>query len=198
MAYAFTGLVLWFAFFLLVPKGEWRNYYSTVIFTALLATVCDLLGVVYRQWVYIGPTVGGVSLWSDLGIAPPQGGLAVYFQRKFPARAWANWLFWISANALGERLFVQWGLISHLNWNSLKATIFIFFFSGLSLFKTVSSPLFLDSGKGSARPARRGRTKAPAFQKAAPGPGSGRNLRPRIPKEIFTPGFCSKAGRSRR
>src|SRR5690554_622894 len=128
MAYAFTGLVLWFAFFLLVPKGEWRNYYSTVIFTALLATVCDLLGVVYRQWVYIGPTVGGVSLWSDLGIAPPQGGLAVYFQRKFPARAWANWLFWISANALGERLFVQWGLISHLNWNSLKATLFYILF----------------------------------------------------------------------
>lgn len=128
MLYALTGLALWFAFFLLVPRKEWRNCYNALIFTALLATVCDLLGVVYGQWIYIGPTVGGVSLWSDLGIAPPQGGLAVYFQRKFPARAWVNWLFWVGANALGERLFVHWGLIHYHNWTSLKAIMFYFLF----------------------------------------------------------------------
>lgn len=142
MAYALTGLGLWFAFFLLVPRGEWRNYYSTVIFTALLATVSDLLGVVYRQWVYIGPTVGGLSLWSDLGIAPPQGGLAAYFHRKYPARAWANWLFWAGANALGERLFLQWGLIQYVNWTSLKATLFyLLFFALIYLQDRFFSPL---------------------------------------------------------
>jgi len=119
-----VGTGLWLLFFVSVPRREWRALYPTLVFTALLAVLTDLCGVVYGQWEYIGPTTGGLSLWSDLGFAPPQGGLAVYLQRRFPRWAWANWLFWIGANALGERLFVQWGLIRYHQWNSLKASLF--------------------------------------------------------------------------
>lgn len=128
MAYGVAGLALWLVFFLVVPPGERRACYPTLVFTALLATIADLLGVVYNQWEYIGPTIGGLSIWSDLGIAPPQGGLAVYLQRKYPAWTRVNWLFWIGANAVGERLFVQWGLIQYHMWTSLKATLFYFLF----------------------------------------------------------------------
>lgn len=131
MAYPLVGLMLWFLFFIIVPRQKWRRYYPTLLFTALLATVCDLLGVVYLQWEYIGPNTGGLSLWSDLGIAPPSGGLAVYLQNKYPRWAWLNWSFWIAANALGERAFVEWGLIRYHYWNSLKATLFYVFFFGL-------------------------------------------------------------------
>ncbi|HHT48431.1 MAG TPA: hypothetical protein GXZ98_03970 [Firmicutes bacterium] len=126
-----VGIGLWLLFFLLVPRREWRSLYPTLLFTALLGTVADLLGVTYWQWEYIGPTVGGLSLWSDLAIAPPQGGFAVYLQKKFPRWSWWNWLFWIAANACGERLFVQWGLIRYHQWNSLKATLFYFPFFAL-------------------------------------------------------------------
>jgi len=102
-----------------------------LIFTALLATVADIYGVMYKQWEYIGPTTGGISLWSDLGIAPPQGGLAIYLQRRFPRWSVVNWLFWIGANALGEWLFVRWGLIRYHEWNTLKATLFYFPFFAL-------------------------------------------------------------------
>lgn len=131
MAYRLVGLGLWFIFLIIVPKGERRRLYPALIFTALLGTLADLYGVVYQQWKYIGPTVGGLSLWSDLGIAPPQGGLAVYFQRNYPKKAWLNWLFWIGANAVGEWVFVQWGLIQYPYWSTLKATIFYFPFFAL-------------------------------------------------------------------
>lgn len=114
-----------------VPRTQWRRYYPALLFTGLLAMVSDLLGVVFLQWEYIGPTTGGVSLWSDLGIAPPSGGLAVYLHNKFPKWAWLNWSFWIIANAIGERFFVGWGLIRYHHWDSLKATLFYFLFFGL-------------------------------------------------------------------
>lgn len=131
MAYCLVGLGLWLVFFIIVPKSEWRRLYPTLVFTALLGTVADLYGVVYGQWEYIGPNVGGLSLWSDLGIAPPQGGLAVYLQNKYPKWSSWNWLFWIAANAVGEWAFVQWGLIRYHEWTTLKASLFYFPFFAL-------------------------------------------------------------------
>lgn len=131
LVYPLVGISLWLLFLCLVPRREWRTLYPTLLFTALLGTVADLLGVTYRQWEYIGPTTGGLSLWSDLAIAPPQGGFAVYLQKKYPRRSWLNWLFWVVANACGERLFVHWGLIRYHQWNSLKATLFYFPFFAL-------------------------------------------------------------------
>ncbi len=131
MPYRLVGLGLWFLYLLIVPRREWRDLYPGLIFTALLATVADIYGVMYKQWEYIGPTTGGISLWSDLGIAPPQGGLAIYLQRRFPRWSVVNWLFWIGANALGEWLFVRWGLIRYHEWNTLKATLFYFPFFAL-------------------------------------------------------------------
>jgi len=131
LPYRLVGLGLWFLYLLIVPRREWRDLYPGLIFTALLATVADIYGVMYKQWEYIGPTTGGISLWSDLGIAPPQGGLAIYLQRRFPRWSVVNWLFWIGANALGEWLFVRWGLIRYHEWNTLKATLFYFPFFAL-------------------------------------------------------------------
>ena len=126
MAYQVAWLGLWLAFLLIVPTREWRRYYPTLLFTALLGVVADLCGVVYNQWEYIGPTTGGLSLWSDLGFAPPQGGLAAYFSDKYPKWSVLNWLAWILANAIGEWTFVQWGLIRYHQWSTVKATIFYF------------------------------------------------------------------------
>lgn len=131
MLYRIVGLGLWFAFLLIVPRTKWREYYPPLLFTALLAVICDLLGVVYLQWEYVGPTVGGLSLWSDLGIAPPSGALAVYLHHHFPKRRVINWGFWIVANSVGERVFVEWGLIRYHHWNSLSATLFYFLFFAL-------------------------------------------------------------------
>lgn len=131
MYYRIVGLGLWFAFFLLVPRKQWREYYPALLFTALLALVADLMGVVYLQWEYIGPTTGGLSLWSDLGIAPPSGALAIYFHRHFPRWRIVNWSFWIIANAIGERVFVGWNLIRYHHWDTLKATLFYFLFFAL-------------------------------------------------------------------
>jgi hypothetical protein len=128
MGYRIFGLALWLAFFLIVPIKHWRWVYPAVIFTALLALVCDLLGVVFLQWEYIGPVTGGLSLWSDLGIAPPSGGLAVYLHHRYPRWAWLNWSFWIFANAIGEWVFVKMGFIRYHEWNSLKATLFYLLF----------------------------------------------------------------------
>ncbi len=131
MPYRLVGLGLWFLFLILVPRKERRELYPSLVFTALLGTVADLYGVTYKQWEYIGPTTGGLSLWSDLGIAPPQGGFAVYLHRRYPRWSWVNWLFWIGANAFGEWLFVKWGLIRYHEWNSWKATFFYFPFIAL-------------------------------------------------------------------
>lgn len=131
MLYRLIGVGLWLAFFLIVPVKKWRRYYPTLVFTALLGTVADLLGVVYNQWEYIGPTTGGLSLWSDLGLAPPQGGLAAYFHDKYRKLSFYNWLFWIAANSVGEWVFVQLGLIHYDQWSTLKATFFYFPFFAL-------------------------------------------------------------------
>ena len=124
LAYRLVGVGLWLLFLLIVPRRQWRALYPTLLFTALLAIVADLLGVVYGQWEYIGPTTGGLSLWSDLGFAPPQGGLAVYISKRYPRWTWLNWFFWIGANGLGEWLFVQWGLIRYHQWTTFKASLF--------------------------------------------------------------------------
>lgn len=134
MGYRIVGLALWLAIFLILPKKLWRWVYPAVIFTACFATVCDIMGVVFLQWEYIGPTVGGISLWSDLGIAPPQGGLAVYFHHRYPRWTWANWLFWILADSLGEWVFVQLGFIRYHQWTTLKASLFyVLFFAVIYL-----------------------------------------------------------------
>jgi len=129
--YRLIGVGLWLAFFLIVPVKKWRRYYPTLVFTALLGTVADLFGVVYNQWEYIGPTTGGLSLWSDLGLAPPQGGLAVYFHDKYRKLSFYNWFFWIVANSVGEWVFVRWGLIHYHQWSTWKATLFYFPFFAL-------------------------------------------------------------------
>ncbi|HBG17176.1 MAG TPA: hypothetical protein DDW93_10380 [Firmicutes bacterium] len=131
MPYRLVGLGLWLLFFLIISRKDWKALYPALVFTALLGTVADIYGVMYKQWEYIGPTTGGISLWSDLGIAPPQGGFAIYLHRRFPRWSWLNWLFWISANAVGEWLFVHWGLIRYHQWSSLKATLFYFPFFAL-------------------------------------------------------------------
>ncbi|HHW12286.1 MAG TPA: hypothetical protein GXX33_04710 [Firmicutes bacterium] len=157
-----VGVGLWFVFLLVVPRRKWRDLYPTIVFTALLATITDLLGVTLGQWEYIGPTTGGLSLWSDLGIAPPQGGFAVYLSRRYPRWAWLNWFVWIGANAVGEWLFVQWGLIRYHQWNTLKASLFYIPFFAL---------IFLQE--------RWWRTEQAASKAAESAVGSG-------PKRIFT------------
>lgn len=128
MGYRIAGLGLWLAFFLIVPRKLLRWVYPAVIFTALLGTVCDIFGVVFLQWEYIGPVTGGISLWSDLGIAPPSGGLAVYFHHRYPRWSWLNWSFWILANSVGERIFVELGYIRYHEWTTLKASLFYVLF----------------------------------------------------------------------
>jgi hypothetical protein len=128
VAYRFVGILLWLAFFIVVPRKQWRWCYPTLIFTALWATFADLMGVVYLQWEYIGPTTGGLSLWADLGFAPPSGALAIYLHHQYPRWAWLNWTFWIVANSVGEWLFVNWGLIRYHGWNTLQASLFYFLF----------------------------------------------------------------------
>ena len=57
------------------------------------------------------------------GIAPTRGACRL-FVKTLPRWSWLNWLFWIGANALGEWLFVQWGLIRYHQWNTFKASLF--------------------------------------------------------------------------
>lgn len=134
MAYLWTTIVLWIVFLWLVPFKEWRKYYSVLIFSALLGTVSDLLGVVFHQWLYIGPTVGGLSLWSDLGIAPAEGGtfIRLFPQRKSRFSKGLYLLIWTVGNGFCEWVFVQAGWIGYHRWNPIKATFFyIFFFSAI-------------------------------------------------------------------
>lgn len=132
MGYILSTIILWIAFRYFVPFKDWRKFYPTLIFTALLAVVCDLMGVVFDQWVYYGPVVGGLSLWSDLGIAPAEGGL---FIRFYPARSnnlvkGSYLIFWSAFNAFFEWFFVKVDWIGYDQWNPVRAFIFyIFFFS---------------------------------------------------------------------
>ena len=109
LAYRLVGVGLWLLFLLIVPRRQWRALYPTLLFTALLAIVADLLGVVYGQWEYIGPTTGGLSLWSDLGFAPPTRGLAVYISKRYPVDL-VELVLWIGANGLGEMALCTVGL----------------------------------------------------------------------------------------
>ena len=127
-----TTFVLWLVFGWLNRFRDWRKYYSSLTFSALIAIVADILGIVLNQWAYHGPTVGGLSLWSVLGIAPAEGGL---FIRLFPAAAYwylkTGYLIgWSLLNTAGEWLFVQAGWIQYLQWNSFRAFLFYFFFFG--------------------------------------------------------------------
>ncbi len=137
MAYILTTIVLWVLLVLLVPAREWRRYYPTLLFSALLGTISDLLGVVLNQWSYYGPVVGSLSLWSDLGIAPAEGGI---FLRLFPGQKFGPrtrllrifyWGLWAFFNAILELFFVRMGWIGYHRWNTWKAFIFYLFFFGL-------------------------------------------------------------------
>lgn len=109
-----------------------KKYYSTVIFSSLLAIVSDLMGVTLNQWSYNGSTVGGLSLWAVLGIAPVEGGL---FIRLFPKSKGIKfkicyWVVWAILNTLGELFFVKAGWIGYIKWNSFRAFIYYLFFFG--------------------------------------------------------------------
>lgn len=110
-----------------------RAYYPILIFSSLLGVVSDIVGVISNQWGYHGPTVGGLSLWSVLGIAPAEGGL---FIRLFPKSKSlvlkiSYWVGWAILNTLGELLFVKAGWISYIHWNALRAFWYYMFFFGL-------------------------------------------------------------------
>ncbi len=133
MAYILTTIFLWAVFFLVVPGRDWRKYYPVIIFTALLGTISDLLGVRLDQWAYYGPVVGGLSLWSDLGIAPAEGGIFIKF---FPTRQSALFkvlycVAWSAVNAAFEWFFVWVGWIGYDHWNPLRAFLFYIVFFGL-------------------------------------------------------------------
>lgn len=152
MAYILTTILLWTAFALAVPFRHWRRYYPALIFTALLGTVCDLLGVVFDQWVYYGPVVGALSLWSDLGIAPAEGGL---FVRFFPASAnravrFGYLLAWSLVNAGFEWFFVWVGWIGYDHWNPGRAFLFYIGFFGL-----IWAQEYWYNGTGRLRPVRK-------------------------------------------
>jgi hypothetical protein len=126
MAFILVTIVLWILFFLLIPNSERREYYSTLLFSALLAVIADLCGVVFDQWAYYGPVVGTLSLWSDLGIAPAESGLFIYY---FPLKAGrlvkiGYLAFWSLGNAAFEWFFVWVGWIGYDHWNPVRATVF--------------------------------------------------------------------------
>lgn len=107
MAYIFCTTILWVILISIVPYKGWRRYYPTLIFAGLLGIFCDLYGIIFQQWTYHGPTVGGLSLWSVLGIAPAEG---VLFIRLFPKQKNSlikivYWLSWALLNTVAERFF---------------------------------------------------------------------------------------------
>lgn len=133
MEYILSTAVVWILFALAVPFRKWREYYTLLIFTALLGTVSDIGGVVFNQWRYYGPTVGGVSLWSNLGIAPPVAGL---FIRLYPSseKTLIQGVYlgaWALLNTLLEGFFVLAGWIIYHQWNSWRAFVFYVAFFGL-------------------------------------------------------------------
>ncbi len=133
MAYILTTIVLWTTFFLLTPTRDFRKYYPILILAALIGTVADLLGVYYDQWIYHGPVVGGLSLWSDLGIAPAEAGLYIRF---FPARSstlpkLGYVCGWSLLNAIFEWAFVWVGWIGYDHWNPVMAFLFYVAFFGI-------------------------------------------------------------------
>jgi hypothetical protein len=133
MGYILTTILLWVLFALMIERDDRRSYYPVVLFSALLGTVSDLCGVVFKQWIYHGPVVGELSLWSDLGIAPMEGAL---FIRLYPQNQsaliqttyLAAWSLW---NAAFEWFYVELGWIGYDHWNPLRAFLFYVFFFGL-------------------------------------------------------------------
>ena len=134
MGYILLTAAFWLAFFRFVPRSEWRSLYPRMLFGGLCGTIADLIGVGTFQWHYLGPTVCGLSLWADLGVAPAQAGLFAWTFRRFPGRLWPIWGFWILGNTLGEWLFVKRGWILYGYWQPVKAFLFyVGFFTLLRL-----------------------------------------------------------------
>lgn len=132
MPYIFTTVILWSLFLVLVQFKGLRKYYPTILFSALLGTLSDILGLVLNQWIYHGPTIGGLSLWSVLGIASAEGGI---FIRLFPKQKnflikIGYWVSWALLNTVAERFFVWAGWIGYYQWNSFRAFLFYLFFFG--------------------------------------------------------------------
>ena len=133
MVYILITIILWVIFLTSVPYKKHVGYYPTNVFSALVALISDLFGILSNQWIYHGPTVGGLSLWSVLGIAPAEGGL---FIRLFPKSKnrlikAGYWLGWALLNTFGEWFFVQAGWIEYLRWNTWRAFIYYLFFFGV-------------------------------------------------------------------
>jgi len=124
MSYVLLTIGLWAGFFWAVRPNEWRRYYPLMLFGALLGTVSDLIGVTTFQWHYFGPTTGGLSLWSDLGVAPAEAGLFSWSMRRFARWQWTVWAFWTIGNALGEWVFVRQDWIAYGYWHPIKAFLF--------------------------------------------------------------------------
>ena len=134
MTYILLTIAAWSAFFWLVRSAEWRRYYPQMLFGALLGTLSDLIGVTTFQWHYFGPTTGGLSLWSDIGVAPAETALFTWSLRRFSRWQWAAWLFWTIGNAVGEWVFVRRDWIVYGYWQPLKAFLFyVGFFACLHL-----------------------------------------------------------------
>ncbi|MGQ9779546.1 MAG: hypothetical protein ACUVRM_06680 [Bacillota bacterium] len=124
MGYILLAVAFWLAFFVLVPRAAWRSLYPEILFGALLGTISDLIGVGTFQWHYLGPTVCGLSLWADLGVAPPAAGLFIWSLGRFRRHPWSVWGFWVLGNTLGEWFFVRRGWIIYGYWHPLKAFLF--------------------------------------------------------------------------
>lgn len=132
MIYFICTSLLWITFIGLISSKNIRRYYSVLLFSSLLAIVSDSGGVTTKQWTYYGPTVGGLSLWSVLGIAPAEGGLYIrLFPKSKKVMVKVGYLvFWAVLNTLGELLFVKAGWIGYIHWNSLRAFIYYLLFFG--------------------------------------------------------------------
>jgi hypothetical protein len=133
MAYLLPTLLLAICLALILPRRDWRAYYPLLLFAALLGTVSDLCGVVYQQWVYYGPVVGGLSLWSDLGIAPLEAAIFIrLFNRQWRMSKRLGYLWvWSAGNAFFEWAYVRFGWIGYHHWNPGRAFLFYLFFFSL-------------------------------------------------------------------
>jgi hypothetical protein len=133
MAYILPTILLWAVVCRAISRSQWRAYYPLLLFTALLGTICDLCGFTFKQWVYYGPVVGGLSLWSDLGIAPAEGALFIrFFPTACPNGARLGYLLvWALLNAVFEWFYVWMGWIGYIYWNPFRAFWFYVGFFGL-------------------------------------------------------------------